>query len=202
MNDWIQSLGGRKVTPRALQRDQVGNLYEVATVLSRRNRFSGATRRPYSVAEHCVLGSEHLPAAFAGAFLLHELSEVYLPDVPAPLKPFLFVDLPSPIPGVAPLAMHGAEADGVPWSELERRHTRTILEAWDLLSLEPLIYSREVRSMDLRMLVTEKRDLMGPEPEPWGFDDVVPLDAKIERASRAPEQVAGDFINAFGRFFK
>lgn len=194
MSDWIQSLGGRKVTPRALQRDQVGNLHEVATVLSRRNRFSGATRRPYSVAEHCVLGAENLPAAFAGAFLLHELSEVYLPDVPAPLKPHLIVEVA--------LAEGSTSVERVPWSELERRHTRTILEAWDLLSLEPLIYSREVRLMDLRMLVTEKRDLMGPEPEPWGFDDVVPLDMKIERADRSPERVACDFVNAFGRFFR
>jgi hypothetical protein len=154
MVDWIQTRGNRKLTPRALQVEQVGDIAEIAHSLSLCFRFNRMTSRPYSVAEHCVRGSRLLPAAFAGAFLLHELSEVYLPDVPAPLKPFLLVN---------------TERDCIPWSDLERQHTSVMLAALKLSSLEPLIYSPEVRNMDLAMLAAEKRDLVGPEPEPWNL---------------------------------
>ena len=79
---WIQTLENRKLTPRELEPEQVGSIEEIAHALAGRYRFSGLTARRYSVAEHCTLGSQLLPPAFAGAFLLHELSEVYLPDSP------------------------------------------------------------------------------------------------------------------------
>lgn len=189
MTDWIQSLEGRKVTPLRLQREQVGSIKEIAIALSRRFRFGGATVRPYSVAEHCVRGARELPAAFAGAFLLHELSEVYLPDVQAPIKPALFVDLQR---GDHP------EVDRVPWAELERRHTRVMLEALGLSSIEPLIYSPEVRRMDLALLATEKRDLMGPEPEPWGLT-VEPLGHSVYEA---PDDVVAGFLSMYRELFE
>lgn len=156
MGDWIQTLEGRKLTPLNLQVDQVGSIREIAHALSVKVRFTGQTEQPYSVAEHCVRGSRQLPPAFAGAFLLHELSEVYLPDIASPLKPSVRVQNPDP------------SKDPLLWSELEIRHTSVILKALGLASLEPLIYSDEVRETDRRMLLTEKRDLCGPEPEPWG----------------------------------
>ena len=156
MTDWIQTRSGKKLTPRTLAPEQVGSIEEIAHSLAHEFRFSRQTLIPYSVAEHCVRGSRLLPAAFAGAFLLHELSEVYLPDVPAPLKTFVAVE------GRAP-------GEWVDWADLERQHTAVILKALGLSSLESLIYSPEVRRMDLAMLAAEKRDLMSPEPEPWGL---------------------------------
>lgn len=155
MTEWIQTRSGKKLTPRALEVDQVGDIYEIAHALAHEFRFSRQTLIPYSVAEHCVRGSRLLPAAFAGAFLLHELSEVYLPDVPAPLKPYVFVE--------------SEASPAITWADLERQHTAVILKALGLSSLEPLIYSPEVRRVDLAMLAAEKRDLMSPEPEPWGL---------------------------------
>lgn len=151
---WIQTLEGRKLEPLNIQADQVGSIDEIAQSLSRKFRFTGQTREPYTVAQHCVLGSRLVAPAYAGAFLLHELSEVYLPDIASPLKPFVFVT--------------GIERH-VAWVELEHTHTRIILAALGLSALEPLIHSDEVKSMDLSMLMTEKRDLMGVEPEPWGI---------------------------------
>ena len=184
MTDWIQTRSGKKLTPRALAPEQVGSIEEIAHSLAHEFRFSRQTLVPYSVAEHCVRGSRLLPAAFAGAFLLHELSEVYLPDVPAPLKPFLFVE---------------AEASpAITWAGLERQHTHVILKALGLSSLEPLIYSPEVRQMDLAMLAAEKRDLMGPEPEPWGLT-VEPAYGSI--SPWVPAVARGYFLERFRELF-
>lgn len=153
---WIQTLQGRQLEPLALTKEMVGSIEEIAHSLAHEYRFTRQTDLPYSVAEHCVRGSRLLPAAFAGAFLLHELSEVYLPDIAGPLKPSVLVRLPDdPVP--------------FPWEHLERQHTRVILESLGLSSIEPLLYSAEVKHMDLAMLAAEKRDLCGTEPAPWGL---------------------------------
>lgn len=185
--DWIQTLEGRKLTPRNLQVEQVGSIAEIAHALAGKVRFTGQIAQRYTVAEHCVRGSQELPLAYAGAFLLHELSEVYLPDVAAPLKPFLRVENP-----------HGAQ-NPLLWEELERHHTRVILESLGLSSFEPLIYSREVCETDLRMLLTEKRDLCSLEPEPWGIP-VEPYAATI--TPWAPHVAESSFLARFDELFQ
>jgi hypothetical protein len=151
----------------------VGPIEEIAHALAGKFRFTCQTAARYSVAQHCVLGSRLLPAAYAGAFLLHELSEVYLPDIASPLKPFVYVER---------WASGSFGPDDVqvrvPWADLEREHTRVILDALGLASLEPLIYSPEVKAMDLAMLAAEKRELFGPEPAPWNLS-AEPAPAKI-----------------------
>ncbi len=145
--DWIQSLEARQVFPRALTVEMVGSIDEIAHALAGKFRFTCQTHRRYSVAEHAVRGSRLLPPALAGAFLLHELSETYLPDVAGPLKPFVFVRVEA--------LNFGDGTELIPWSELERRHTHTMLEALRLSSLEPLIYSPGVKQMDWAMLAME-----------------------------------------------
>lgn len=159
--DWIQSLEGRQVFPRELKVEQVGSIEEIAHALAGKFRFTCQTQKRYSVAEHCVRGSRLLPPAFAGAFLLHELSEVYLPDIAGPLKPFVYVD----VEGGGTMKGGGL----ISWTELERRHTHVMLEALNLASLEPLVYSPEIKAMDWAMLAMEKRDLWDTEPAPWGL---------------------------------
>lgn len=168
--DWIQSLSGKPVYPLKLTADSV-SLRDIPVALSRRKRFSGQTKEfltdvigdvfgseGYSVAQHCVIGSELIDPAFALAFLLHEVSEVYLPDIPNPIKPHLHVDCPG-IGGAAQMTWHNLEAD----------HADVIMSALGLLSLRPLLDSPEVKAMDLAMLAAEKEHLMGPEPQPWGL---------------------------------
>lgn len=152
--DWIQSLEGRELNQHKLLIDQVGSIEEIAHSLAHNFRFTRMTRRVYSVAEHCVRGSQLLPASLAGGFLLHELSETYLPDISSPLKPLVFVDV---------------DGELIPWTQLEHQHTETMLASLKLTSIEPLIYSPEVKQMDLAMLAAEKRDLCCPEPKPWGL---------------------------------
>ncbi len=153
MKTWQQSYSDRKVEPLLLTPDMV-TLEDIAQALSLKCRFNGHVPALYSVAQHCVIGARLISPAFALPFLLHEVSEVYLPDIPAPVKPSVHVAAPG-----------GA----IPWTDLEKIHARVVFEALGLSSLLPLIYSPEVKTMDLAMLAAEKRDLKGPEPEPWGL---------------------------------
>jgi hypothetical protein len=166
--------------------DMVGPIEEIAHALARECRFTRQCPRFYSVAEHSCRGSDLLPRAFAGAFLLHELSEVYLPDIASPVKPSLCVAMPD---GVTAL----------PWSDLEKIHTRVILESLGLSSIEPLIYSPEVKGMDLAMLAAEKRDFFPNEPEPWGLP---PPAACGEICPWSPEVAEGEFLRRFAALFR
>lgn len=182
---WIQSLGNRKLEPVSLTTEMVGPIEEIAHSLAGEFRFTRQTKERYTVAEHCVRGSRLLPAAFAGAFLLHELSEVYLPDLAAPIKHLVWVDVPE---------------GPIRWADLERQHTRTILEALGLASIEPLIYSPEIKTMDLAMLAAEKRDLCGPSPEDWSLD-VLP--ASVDVSHPWPPEVAYvEFLLRFRDLFE
>lgn len=220
--EWIQTSENRALFPRAIKPEQVGSIEEIAHALSQNFRFTRQLATPYSVAEHCVRGARLMPKAFAGAFLLHELSEVYLPDIPAPLKPHVLVTVERPSDqmvcsecGTGDRADCGrcggtVAAGGVliarpliSWADLEREHTHVMLQALGLSSIEPLIYSPEVRAMDLAMLAAEKKWLVGPEPMPWGLDVEPPRFYK-ENAI-CPMTVADareDFVGMFGTLFR
>jgi hypothetical protein len=166
MKRWIQSFAGKQVFLAALRPEQV-SLEDIPLALSRKIRFSGMTQGDlgYSVAQHCVIGSYLIAPPFALAFLLHEAGEVYLPDIPSPLKPMLEI----------------ADAEGSgctrSWHDLESDHADAILTALGLYSIRPLLDAPEVKEMDLAMLAWEKREMMGPEPEPWNLTVPPPVGA-------------------------
>jgi hypothetical protein len=120
---------------------------DIAHALSNQCRFSGHTREHYSVAEHCVRVSELLEAWDCSREiqlwgLLHDASEAYLVDIPAPLK---------------------GQPAFAPYLEAERRLMLAICERFDL----PLDEPAWVRAADGVLLATEARDLMAFRPEHW-----------------------------------
>jgi len=168
---WQQSYSGKVVHPQDLRPEEV-TLADIPHALAQKIRFNGqCTVMGYTVAQHTVLGARALlamkaPKEIALAFLLHEVSEVYLPDIPSPIKLLTYVTLP------------GCSETQVSWHDFEKQHAASILEAIGRFELLPLLDDPRVKDMDIRMLITEKRDLMGPEPQPWGFTEA-PLTARI-----------------------
>lgn len=127
----------------------------------------------YSVAQHCVIGAHHLMADGHGAinalaFLGHESDEVPFGDMPGPTKP-LFAEW---------------KAITKPVGEALDRHFNIPAGDRDLL-----------KRYDLRMLATEKRDLMAHcHAEEWelvaGYE---PFNRTIQPAYH-PDLAAQDFL--------
>jgi len=186
MKEWIQSYAGNAVTPLRLKKEQV-HFSDIPHALAQKVRFNGHLREMgYTVAQHCVIGAGLISGPFALAFLLHEVSEVYLPDIPAPIKGSLIVSR--------------QDIGDISWSTLEDEHADVIFDALHLSSLRPLLDAPEVKLMDLRMLMTEKRDLMGPMAEeiPWATADISPLDYRITDIW-GPTEAENLFIDVFER---
>lgn len=176
---WIQTYSGRALHLLDPRPDEV-TLEDVAHALAYKTRFTGHAKHHYSVAQHCVLGADYILRTMPGrtvpalAFLLHELGEVYLPDVASPLKPSLTVAFPGPS-GV----IRGT------WEGLEALHTRAILRALDLPGLDREIHSPFVKRVDRAMLMAEAPVLLGGLLPGWGYAYVPPASVTIDRWSPA-----------------
>jgi len=109
------------------------HITDIARALSRICRFTGHTAQFYSVAQHSVLVSHVVPKRFALEGLLHDASEAYLGDVSSPLKQLL-----------------------PDYRDIERRVEDAIRLKFRLSSSA----ADSVKDADLRLLVTEKRDIM------------------------------------------
>lgn len=109
--------------------------------------WSTGERVQYVCAEHCWRGAMQLiadgyPASDALAFLMHEADEVPLPDMPGPAKPKL----------------------GPQYAALCARISAALNERFRVPSADPNLMKR----YDIRLLMTERRDLMGiPEGGIW-----------------------------------
>lgn len=160
---WIQTFTGAK--HRLLDPDPWDiRLADIAHALGKICRFTGHCVEHYSVAQHSVHVAELLrdqghAEGVQRQGLMHDAHEAFVGDVASPIK----------------WAM-----DGNAWETLERTHACAVRSRfgipWDLASA--------VKSADVVLLLTEKRDLMGPPPEPWGIPGR-PLWARITPWSAA-----------------
>lgn len=133
----LQTYSGLEIRP--LQpRVEDFTIEDIAHGLSHACRFAGQVRTFYSVAQHSVLVSHALPTSLALWGLLHDASEAYLSDVPAPVK---VTD-----------ALAGYRA-------IEALLQRTVYQAFGLTGEEP----SELRDADLALRILEARALMTPE---------------------------------------
>lgn len=169
---WMQTYNGVCAEPLDLKEKHI-NLQDVAHALALKCRFGCHCRTFYSVAEHSVRTSVMLQhshnddPALCMLGLMHDASEVYLPDLIAPLKAFYSVNI-----------YH--ENQTVSAKNLEYRVWLTIMQG--LLGkrrgvrAEPLLTwmgesakgpMAQVKFADMVMLATERRDLMGHCSKDW-----------------------------------
>lgn len=138
---------------------EVISVEDIAYALAFTPRWRGQTRFRgercfFGVGQHCVFGAEQLlnegwGTEQAFAFLMHEADEVVLPDFPGPAK--------GSVPGFRSFAKRQGEA---------------LLDRLGYVIPDP----DAVKRWDLRMMVTEKRDLMpGHGPDVFHSSDRVSI---------------------------
>lgn len=152
----------------------------VAEHLAKENRYNGATPNcVYSVAEHSVRGARAILAAtgdetLAAYFLIHDAPEAFLKDDTTPKKRAI---------GVIAFEAFGVLAATITqaFDLLTDRFDVAIHEAAGLPWPPTPEMQANIKHWDLKMFVTEWRDLMGNQPHPnWApYADVVPLEAII-----------------------
>ena len=151
--DWIQTYTGKAFWPLDPLADEV-SLADIAHSLSLQCRFAGHIRRFYSVGQHSIMVARNVPLEDRKWALLHDASEAYLVDLPRPIK------------------YHGGM--GSIYREIEDKVMAVICERFGISPIMPA----SVKHADNVLLMTEKRDLLGPGPAAW-FTSVPPLDEKI-----------------------
>ncbi len=171
---WLQTGSGRAFDLLDPQPGSVDFAVDIAEALARIPRFTGHVRAgPYSVAQHCALGADLLFAEtsrpdFAAAFLLHDAHEAYLGDIATPIV--WAMDVVQGERG-AGFGMCPSAAVRILKARLDQViHERAGI-AWPL----PAETTATVKHWDARMLITERNQLMGKPPQPWGFEGVEPI---------------------------
>ena len=160
---WILTRSGRKFDLANPNADMIDPA-DIAHSLSMQCRFNGHTNRYYSVAQHCYLVADLVPAQDQLAALLHDATEAYVGDMVRPLKE-----------GMRDFA--NSHGDECLYDLTERRVWIAICQRFDLAPELPA----SVKHADLVALATEKRDLMPAHPEPWPcLADIEPHPAYID----------------------
>lgn len=141
----IMTVSGKPFWPFDPRPEDV-RLGDIAHSLSMQCRFNGHTTAFYSVAQHCVIMAQGFFMAgeteLAREALLHDAAEAYIGDLIRPVK-----------------------AHCPDWCAMDARLDGVIRARFGL----PPVMSAEVRDADLRMCVTERRDLCAASPEvDWG----------------------------------
>lgn len=173
----ILTASGLYVNPMKLTPDDVC-VEDIAHALGNQCRYSGHTREFYSVAEHSVrvagiLEEAGEPWDVVLWGLLHDGAEAYLVDLPRPLK--------------------RDSALGDIYRPAEERCLLAVMAHFGLWPSEP----PAVRTADLTMLATERRDLM-PGADVWSvIAETVPLPDAIEPWD--PPDARETFLFQFGR---
>ena len=125
---------------------------DIAHALANTCRFSGHTRRFYSVAQHCAIASLIVPEEHAYAALMHDAAEAFICDLPAPLK-MLLPD----------------------YAAVEREVETAIFHKFRV----PYPFHASVKQADMTMLATEKRDILCGNTTWHNLRNVLPLEERI-----------------------
>lgn len=132
---YIRTYSGGKFWPLDPHPDDL-RIEDIAHALSNLCRWTGHSRKFYSVAQHCCLVSDNLPPSLQLEGLLHDASEAYLSDLSRPIK-------------------HAAGLGEI-YRKVEGRIEKSLATKFGF----SLSQSPEVKIVDNQLLYTEARDLM------------------------------------------
>jgi hypothetical protein len=138
MKPYIQTVNGRAFDFTDMS-DNVLDIYEIGTALSKLCRYTGHCNRFYSVAQHSILVSHLVPPEIALEGLLHDAAEAYLGDVSSPLKQLL-----------------------PEYQQIESR-----VEDWFIDTSQINIHIEGVKKADLEALALEKLYLLPNRDDLW-----------------------------------
>lgn len=173
---YAQTRGGRLVDLLAPDFTHLDLAEDIARPLARIARFAGATmgERPWTVAQHSVVGAEALleetgDATAALAFLVHDAHEVFLGDIPRPaacaLDHYVMTGLRltlGPIAAEAAVRQAGGSFFAVALAGFAASLDRAVHRLAGLPPELPKPLRAAVAEMDDRMLRTELSDQMAP----------------------------------------
>lgn len=149
---WMITYSGGRFNFLDPREDDI-HLIDIAHHLSLKNRFNGATEYPYSVAQHSLLVAASVPHECKRVALLHDAAEAYLPDVHTQLKDML---------------------QG--FRKLEHSIQTVIFRRFGVDQEEVDACSKIVKSCDLKMLATEKKNMLRERADKWpqleGIEDL------------------------------
>lgn len=140
----------------------------IAHALSNLCRYTGHSKRFYSVAEHSVIVSRLVEPKYALEGLMHDASEAYCGDVASPLKRLL--------PG---------------YSKIEEGVQEAIAMYFGLQWPFP----KEVHDADKLCYVTERETISNTGKDALWFTDIKPVDFPIKGLS--PKQAYNAFIERY-----
>lgn len=174
---WIITFTGLHVYPFDFRPEMI-DLEDIVHALSNLCRFTGHSRRFYSVAEHSVLISQALfektdSPIIALQGLLHDAEEAYLNDLSAPVK---HMDC------MVQYRAAGAEIE------------RVILEYFGL----PRVLDPTVKAADLGMLRTEGKFFFYDIDE-WAPEIVKAKPIEVHPYCWTPPMARGEFMKQFNR---
>ena len=169
MNPYIITRYGHKVHFMKPQPSEI-DIRDICHALSRIVRFNSHTIRPYYVGQHVCLCSDAAPDDCKREALSHDWAESYVGDCPSPLK----LLLPQ-------------------FSTIEARLEKVIGTKFHFR----YPYPSGVKEVDMRLLVTELRDLTNRHD--WKDYPFAPLDQRIVPWDSAKCQ--REFMKRFHRLF-
>lgn len=173
--DWTQTYSGIAFWPLDPRPEEI-LIEDIAHALSRQCRFAGHIRNRefYSVAEHSLLVSQHVPHEYALWGLLHDAAEAYIGDMVRPLKKNISQ-----------------------YEEIERQIMHAVCSRFGLPQEMPTC----VQEMDTCLLFSERAMLLAPPPYPWEHEQeskivaiigLFPETAKREFLFRYHELIRGN----------
>ena len=160
---WMQSRFGKAIDLVSPREDQV-DFMEICRTLADINRFGGHAAPNVSVAFHTLIGVDICPPEILPLWLAHDMHEDRIGDITTPQAEALAEIAKSCGSPHTANDRYCAVSDAI--KEAKLRHDSVIHSAAGL-PLPTAEQKMAIRKVDLRCLVTERRDFMAPTPRAW-----------------------------------